>query len=380
MAIKSYIADSRNNNEAHLYEATNLGFSNHRGLVVYTEPLKDFDTIARFAFNPTNGINMNVDGSTSGTIENIHDGEDNSYWTGSNLAGSNFIFNSAVQPSGGAQSIDATVTINNDVALLANSSTINMNDFSALAGVVYVIDWSILGTAKEVEIQARNSASNVGNSVNLSNYINEQSFNVWQAFTIPKADMGLSSQEIDEITVTTIDIGGGQPPSYYLDDLRWEGTDGNGPQSFCIQAAPGENCFITSISTFFVDDVTIGNATAYDKILGISSLTNGINIRRIEDDKTIFNISSRQFSDFINVPGATYESGGDATNSWVQTSTSFAEHPLQLRGNDRIEYTVQDDLTSLLMFRASARIIRQKYPTGPGGLQSTTISAGRVDL
>lgn len=380
MAIKSYIGDPRNNNEAHVYEATNLGFTNHRGLVVYTEPLKDFDVVSRFAFNPINGINMNIDGSTGGTIENIHDGEDNSYWTGSNLAGSNFIFDSAVQPSGGAQSVDGTTTVNNDVALFANSSTIGMNDFSALGGAVYITDWSIQGSAKEVEFQARNGATNVGGPVNLSDYVDEQTFNTWQTFSIPKVDMGLTTQTIDELIVTTVDIGGGQPPSYYLDDLHWQGTDGNGPQTFTIEAAPGENCFITNLSTFFVDNVTIGNVTAYDKVLGMSALTNGINIRRIQDDKTIFSVPARQFSDFINTPGATYESGGDATNSWVQINTSFGDHPLQLRGTDKIEYTVQDNLSPLLLFRSSARIIRQKYPSGPGGLSSTTIEATRVDL
>ena len=54
-------------------------------LVVATRPLKTFENAIRFFTSDNEGIDMNVDASSGGTPELIHDGIDNVYWTGTTI-------------------------------------------------------------------------------------------------------------------------------------------------------------------------------------------------------------------------------------------------------------------------------------------------------
>ena len=62
------------------------GREGFNGLMVFTEDRYQRFNQTKVAFNDVNGIQMAVDGSNTPTItENIHDGNDNAYWTGSRI-------------------------------------------------------------------------------------------------------------------------------------------------------------------------------------------------------------------------------------------------------------------------------------------------------
>jgi len=325
MPINSNITDPCDNSEARLHKPLNLDFENPSGLVVYSEPRKVFEPQLRFLSADDGSIALNVDVSGAGTPENIHNGGDNSYWTASNLVGSNFDFASTTVANSGSQSIDGTATVNNDAALFSDGTSIDMSDYEALQGAAYITGWFDLFGAKEVEIQARNNGTNVGNSVNLSDYIATGTTGVWQGFLIPKADMGLGGQTVDELTITTIDIGFGAPPDYYLDDLLWVGTSGTPTtKRFSVEGNSDENSYLTGFSFFIADNVTEANALGYDKILGLSALTNGLLFQRQSGQRILFSAPLRQLSDLIQGYGnTTIQTGSDGTNTWLKIESDF---------------------------------------------------------
>jgi hypothetical protein len=356
MAIHNYISDPATGNEVRVHTPENLGFPNPSGLVVYSEPRKIFYPETRFFEDENGAIDMNIDPTGSGTDENIHDGEDTTLWTASNLVGSNFIFNSSAQANGGTQSVDATATVNNDAALFEDGTTTDMSNFTGLQGAIYVTSWPGSGT-KEITVEARLATVTAGNSVNLSNYINTAAQNTWQTFIIPKADMGLGTDTVDELVITTIDIGGGQPPNYYLDDMLWVGTGGLEPVAYKIEPVDGENSFISKLSVIMADVVTETAATAYDKILGLNSLSIGITFTRQADGETIFADPLKQLSDFFQSPAdIIFLTGGDSSHRWIKIESSF-DPPIELKRDDFLSMTVNDNLSGLLLLRASCRVL-----------------------
>ena len=327
------------------------------GLKVYTYKgvLKE-DSFRQF-INPTQGANLNVDGSLSGIPDQIHNGIDSVLWTASALSGT-WVFNSTTQANTGIRSIDATATTNNDTALISKGSNLDMNGYSSVTGFIYVGAWDTRGT-KDVRLQWRNSGTTSGVQVNLSAYIDTTLFGSWQKFTIPLSDFGAASSAIiNELTITTVDVGAGPPPNYFLDDIQLEERGGG----FIYTIAPELDDFwdVTSLSFTIVDafNSTLLNSSMfnlpYNGLLSLASLTNGINIQQIQDGKIKYSTTIRDFIDFIEIPAQTeLDAGGDGVNTWFSLKKVFpTAFRLVGQNADTIKITVNDDLSSLIRFRA----------------------------
>jgi hypothetical protein len=262
------------------------------GLIVYNEPYRtQIAQTKAFLSETTGGLNANVDASFSGTPDGIHNGTDSVLWTASALSGT-WDFASTTQAQAGTKSIEAINTVNNDEAQLERGSTITPSDYEAMTGYIYITAWPGSGT-KDVELRARLAGVDVGNSVNLSDYITVGTLNTWQKFTIPLADLGLGGDPIDQLIVKTIDIGGGAAPDYYLDTLQWEET---GSEIFSVTADTGSKFYGTDMTIVMADayDGTLASAShpniKYNQLLGLSKLTNGIVFRLTADDTVRFNV------------------------------------------------------------------------------------------
>lgn len=327
------------------------------GLKVYTYKgvLKE-DSFRQFT-NPTQGSNLNVNAAVSGTPEQIHNGIDSVLWTASALSGT-WVFDSTAQANTGIRSIDATATTNNDTALISKGSNLDMRGYSALTGFIYITNWSPSGT-KDVRLQWRNSGTTSGLLIDLSTYIDTTSFNTWQKFTIPLSDFGAASSAIiNELTITTVDVGPGPPPDYYLDDIQLEEVGGG----FIYTISPELDEFwdVTSISFTIVDafNSTLLNSSMfnlpYNGLLSLATLTNGINIQRIQDGEIKYSTTIRDFIDFMDIPAQTeLDAGGDGVNTWFSLKKVFpTAFRLVGQNADTIKITVNDDLSSLIRFRA----------------------------
>jgi hypothetical protein len=338
------------------------------GVVTYTEPYRVGVPRTTAAVSATYGADMNQNIAFSGSPDGIHDGTDSVLWTGSNLSGANFVFNSTAQARAGTKSVDATATLGTNEALFTRSSAIDSDSYTALSGSIYITGWATSGT-KEVELRVRLAASDVGNTVALSNYIDNTLFNVWQDFVVPVADFGLLGSNMDELVVQTIDIGGGAAPDYYLDELDWQ--EAGGAETYVVEATANHRYSLTTMTISMADAYvsTLADAThqklPYNTLLGVAALSTGIQFRLTTDDTVRFNSLFKNHMDFMGFPGAEVQSGGDGTNTWATYNYTFnPPFVLDSRKGDKLEVIINDNLSGLLRLRVLVRGTEEEFVKG----------------
>lgn len=356
MSLKTNIVGAGNNQYAHVEDGFREGRHKPRGLVTYGLNYEFEVNAPRYAVNDTYGNRMNVNGTSSGATDGIHDGIDSVLWTASALSGT-WVFNSTTQAFAGTNSIDATGTVDTDQALFTRASSIDPATYNTVEGAIYIDSWSSSGT-KDVTLQFRLAGAPVGNLINLSGYINTTSTGSWQVFSIPTAAFGFSGS-VDELVVTTVDIGAGPPPNYYLDALKFQATSaGTGPQTFTIEPDYDELLRCYGISWTIVDNyapaTAVGGALglSYDKFGGLSALTNGVLTRRIQGQEVLFTNITKGNSDIITAAGGELvEFWHDGTNTYTKFYVRFGA-PVDLNGRerDKFEFIVRDNLSSLITF------------------------------
>ncbi len=262
-------------------------------------------------------------------------------------------------------SIDGTGTSNNDVMQLATSPLLDLSDYILLSGQIYITSWPSTGT-KEVQILGWDtSTGSVGTTVNIGNYVDTNTLNTWQSFSIPISDMSLIGASVDAFRITSIDLGPGVTPNYYLDAITLIELGGSGdsqtPEEYSVTADKGTWLYVETIHFTIVDEYagTLADATMplipYDGFLGLGTLERGINYSRSIGDKVQFNLSIKDLVDLISLPGVHMSgNGSDGVNTWVSFTMELTE-PIVLKyeNMDKLSATVQDDLSSLKFFRAS---------------------------
>jgi hypothetical protein len=355
MGIKTIIGDGSGAGlEAGVHRKPDLP----SGLVVYSEPIRNFIAQTYPLVNSETGaIDANIDASFSGTPDGIHNGTDSVLWTATAISGT-WTFDSTAQAQQGTKSIDATATVNDNEAQLERSSAITANDYTAMTGYIYITSWPGSGT-KDVQLRTRLAGVDVGNSIDLSNYITVGTLNTWQKFSIPREDFGLNSDSIDQVVIKTVDLGGGAAPDYYLDTMQWEEQ---GQAIYQLNQDIGTKFYATDLSITIVDayDSTLASASMpnikYNQLLGLSALNNGIIFRLTTDDIIRFNGVFKQHADFMTFPGLTIQTGGDATNTWLTYNIKL-DYPFVLdnRLKDSFEMILSDDLSGLLFYRVFIR-------------------------
>jgi hypothetical protein len=338
------------------------------GPIVYTEQYRQGVPRTTALVNPTYGADMNQNATFGGTEDGIHDGTDSVLWTGSNLVGANFVFDSTAQARAGTKSVDATATVNADEALFSRASAIDSDSYVALTGSIYITSWPTSGT-KDISLRVRLAGADVGNTLNLADYIDTTTFNVWEDFAIPIEDFGLLGSNMDQFVVQTVDIGGGAAPNYYLDELQWEET--GGLESFAVEARADTRYSITTMTIALADAYasTLADGThqkiPYDALLGVSALTTGIGFKLTTDDIIRFNSVFKNHMDFMGFPGTIAQSGGDGTNTWLTYNITFdPPFVLDSRKGDKLESTIAEDLSGLLRLRVLVRGQEEEFVQG----------------
>lgn len=327
------------------------------GLNVFTAPLSQRTTLFQPALNDTFGNEMAVDASFSGTPDGIHNGTDSIWWTGSALTGV-WDFVSTTNPRSGTKCIDATGTVNSDQALFTRSSTIDLSAYTAITGFIRLESWGS-GT-KHVEMQARLAGVLVGLSVFIDDFIDTNSLNTYQKYTISLATMGIELETIDEIVITTIKTNGSNP-DYRIDD--WQIEQIGSPIEFTIEAPTGFIYFIDSVYLNYADvlNITLLNNSVpnidHQKILGLASLPNGIVFQRIRQQEVIFSATIKNIGDSVK-GGANISTiiSDSATNNTCLTIRVDFDTPVLLDSalGDKIAIIINDDMTDLTSFTSIA--------------------------
>ena len=328
------------------------------GIAAYTHPMDHHINNNIIASNDTYGPDLNISISAGGTPLLIHNGGDSSGWSASAISGI-WDFVSTTQANTGTQSVDAFATVNGEEALFnGDSGAITFNNYEALSGAIYVTGWGTKGT-KDVSLKFRLAGTDISNEINLSEYISTTTVNEWQNFTIGLTDFAISGTTLDQLVVKTIDIGGGPPPNYYLDDIQFEET--GAPAIYTMTPEKGQRVSAQALELTLVDDLNPTSTDgasygfSYNKILNLNALENGIIFRWYRKNKLRFSGNVKNLFNLLNLPGARIVTSiSDSTNTMLKIRLDFSTE-IELLGSedDRIEIVIQDDLSGLLEFRAT---------------------------
>ncbi len=353
--IKALISDSNDSSHANVKCLEGPVFKN--GLIVYPLPV-DNDIFQRKIlpfFNESFGTNMAINGAITGLAAvRIHDGADTSLWTASALVGT-WDFASSTQAQVGSQSVDATLTVNNDEALFTSPSNLDMNLTNNVTLGIYITSWPTQGT-KEVRVRFRASGVDIGNELDVSTYIDNTLFNVWQTVIIPKNDFGLGIQIVNEFVVKTIDIGGQQAPNYFLDEIQVStSTIGQGPALFRVKPESGEWLYVSRITISMAgplaDSANDNIRLSYDTLLNVSELPVGLTIRTTSSEGVFVFVATRLI-DLLKIPGSTMiNQGTDGTNTFFVIEVA-RNLPILLQANKDhcLDIQINDDMSALSHF------------------------------
>lgn len=330
------------------------------GLVVYTREGLRPRVDSLFFFNPTIGIDLNQSVTFTGDQELIHNGLDDVQWTASALSGpsTRWDFNSSTQASTGSFSINAIATRDGDEALFTSPTILSGAGWSAFTADAFISAFDIIDN--DIEIRFRLSGSDVGNSVSLASYVNRLTFNIWQPFIIDQSIFGITGESINEMVIKTVSPGG-TPPDYFLDAMRL--LSGGNPITFILAPRPG--------TIFMGNTLDLQFEGPFDSRLTNSSMpsvpTSGfLNVPRLANG-IVFSIVQRGrrqgvdavfkgMNDMLTFPQITAPViVGDASSTTVLLRIqNTAINYLDSRSGDRLELTINDDLSALTRFRFSA--------------------------
>lgn len=323
------------------------------GLIVATRPYNNYE-FKRYPFiSEEFGENMNIP-LVFGDPHRIHNGGDDTLWTGSVIAGTSPDFNSDIQSYEGLYSIRWGNPNVGSIFQLLNT-TIDLSNFIAITMWIYIqADWA---ANDSFSIYAFNG-NQVGNRVLLQDYITYTTTNVWQKITIPLSDMNLYTQEITAFRIQNEQRNNPRSPTFFLDNIQLEAKGESGLGSFVVEAE--------SNTWFFCHELILTMAMTYNgangnldykKFLNLDTLENGINIvvRRFIDIR--YQINFKSLGDFLNYGGfidhVLYD-GSDET--FLKLKLPF-DYPIVLQSeyNDRAIISINDDMSNLTSFRATAR-------------------------
>lgn len=322
------------------------------GAVVYQDTLFGFDPTLRAFVNPIFGAAMNQDVSFTGTPELIFDGA-GAGWVASIISGAwNFT---------DAGKVTITSANDNDAAIWEDAGTIDMGLFTALTGKVDLDTYD--PGSNSIIVQFGLAGSPVGNSINLNDFIDTGIFTE-QNFAVQKADFGLESGTVDELTITILRTGGARPDIKF-DDFQIE-ENGN-PLVFTVFVDKEEIFCIQQLDVLIADNITgitpvagaTENATvtnlSFDKFLGLNQLSVGVIFNRVQNEEIVIATRFRDVADIMFFSKITNHIA-DGVNSLVTFTVNF-EDPIILDGktSDRLIFVINDNMSGLLRFNALAR-------------------------
>jgi len=359
MGIRSHITDKRTNISA---EVIKNHKTDKQALVVATFPYRTFENSIEFFASDEYGSNMNINPGATGTPEEVHNGIDDVLWTATYIVGGGkTTFNSTDRNHtiGGNNSIKVDKSPVGDVFQIAKGSDIDLNNYVSVTMWINVDkDWK---NGDSVELYGWDTDANtqLGNVVELQDYFEFSDFDTWHKLTIPLIHMDLATETaLDAIRVRQA-AKEGKSPKYYIDDIQFEET--GEPVEYYLKAEKGTwlhvEEFTISVADAYTGTVSDGTMPSipYDKFLG-ESLVAGITYKREQDGKTKFSQTILNTIGFLQLAGVNLAgSGSDGTNSWMVLRVRHIE-PIVLKpeNDDKLSFSIAEDLSGLLHFRISA--------------------------
>jgi hypothetical protein len=338
------------------------------GAVVFTTPAFEFEPTIKPFLNSDFGTALNQDASFGGTPELIFDGgSGGTEWVGS--GNSQWDFSDA-----GKVTVDHGS--NNSIALFEDAGTIDTSVYVALTGKVDLDNYT--PNSQDILFQFQLSGSPLGVPVSMNSFIDTGNF-AEQSFAIPLLSFGLAGATVNEFTIT-VQRSAGHNPHISFDDFQIEQT--NSPLKYTVDVLSSEVYYVNQINFLMVGQVsgitTVSGSTqnatvpnlSYDKLLGLNTLSNGIIFSRVQNNKSVINITLKDLSDFLSF-SVILDHISDGVNTLVTLSVMLND-PIVLNGGgkDELSLTISDDLSGLVKFTALTRGALRSDPTSKGYAES----------
>lgn len=262
--------------------------------------------------------------------------------------------------------ISLTNGLNNDDVVLLNNHTSVLSNYVAITGKVTLTTYDAADNSIIFSLALADVLQ--GNSVDMNNYIDTGLLGVQQNFVIPLSDLGVETETVDEFHIVVSRIGSTKP-TLDLDDIQFEKAGGSVTYTVVSPIGPqlpdGTRYHIDSIRLSLSDVLasTVTNGTmrglAFDQILGVAALTNGIVFQRTQDGIIEFSITLKQLSDFMASGADIVNEMSDGTNTFICIDVPFPKPIILEQGKgtsvNSLTFTISDDLSGLTSFVAVAR-------------------------
>ncbi|MGB1192472.1 MAG: hypothetical protein ACPG3T_06075 [Pseudomonadales bacterium] len=323
------------------------------GLVAFTHDLYSWRQRSLVLVNDDFGRDMNVNGAASGATENMHNGIDAVYWTGSAAAGTSWDFNNATQANTGTFSIECSLAADGDLAAIAKGSDLDMTAYNVISGAIYIDRMN--EASQDIVLYFERGGLLIGNEISLNNYVDASLDGAWQSFQIPKSDLGIADVNVDTLYVR-VDRAGGLAPTFYLDDLLLR-ADG----SVVFTATPrNSTTFQYNIVEFTVVDnnpSTVTNGTmpglSYNQFMGLANLPNGCTLQVFREGGVPgIAVALRNLFDWYSSTFEIASQVSDGTNTMTKLRVHLPVWETLIEADgDKFQFSINDDLSGLLEFR-----------------------------
>lgn len=328
--------------------------SGEPGLKVYNEDIFSRSLFSAFLTDELGSNDLAQSNLAVSDPTLIHNGGDTAAFTATALSGAGrWDFADTAQAFSGSASVGFDNARNNDVASFTNATDLPIEDITSLDMRVYLTQWPTTGSIKEVQVRVYLNGNPISDIIPLSSYLNIATLNSWQLVSIPQSAMNLSANTWDEIRITVRDQGQGQAPRGFLDDIIAQGPAATGIINFSFGPASDREVEVDRIR---LSAASTANKIKYDEFLGIPALSNGLNLSVIRGGKVDVQRTIFDNFNFLELAStnldADFDSGGTAL---FVADLDLRPFGLRLNGssNDQVQFTVRDDLSSLLRFTAS---------------------------
>ena len=250
-----------------------------------------------------------------------------------------------------AQSIDGSLTANGEESLLEDGTSTNMANFSSMTLSILITAWDIT-KGNDVEIRARNNGVDVGNVINISDFIDPTNLGVWQSVALAKSEFGLDQDTIDEFVIMTVSTASGVPnaPSYYIDIFQIEET--GAPVSFSFSPPVGTTFFgATSTIEVISPSSDTEPFVSWNKYGEASKLPIGFQTRLTVGGQSFLSTGLRSNADVLSLPAMKLNVFVDGTNKIFQFQQDTGGIILNGDTEDKFEVIVNDDFSSFVFYR-----------------------------
>ena len=354
MSLITYITDAVSNLKARVDNASG---DEQEALIVATRSLKEFNNRPIYFTDSEGSKDMNVNVTFGGTPDKIHDGIDSVLWTGSSIVGASVTFNDAGQnhTAAGATSVKIDNAAVGDIWQFAKGGDVVCSNYSAITLWVYIDkDW-VFGDSIIFYGWDSGASAQVGLAIALEEYFDYSIHDTWQKIAIGLDVFGdlATSTIMDAIRMRIVTQAGLKGPKFYLDDIQIEET--GVPKEFTVEPTKGTWLYVANFSITVVDayDATLVNNSmpkiSHSGFLGESSLTIGLQARRLVANKILFSATFKDLIDFMGLPHMKVSGyGSDGTDTWIKLAQDLAQ-PFVLKSEDadKFSYIVRDNLSGL---------------------------------